>query len=76
MGPSDAPAYPAALEVFANEPIVHASNQSAHQDFDTRATLAVRVLTAAHSGSTDITTGRTVPLAPGVGLKLLHQAAR
>ena len=33
-------------------------------DFDTPATLAVRVLAAAHSGSTDVTTGRTVPLAP------------
>ena len=27
-------------------------------------TLAVRVLAAAHSGSTDVTTGRTVPLTP------------
>ena len=33
-------------------------------DFDTPATLAVRVLAAAHSGSTDATTGGTVPLAP------------
>ena len=33
-------------------------------DFDTPATLAVRVLAAAHSGSTDATTGGTVPLTP------------
>ena len=33
-------------------------------DFDTPATLAVRVRAAAHSGSTDVTTGRTVPLTP------------
>ena len=33
-------------------------------DFDTPATLAVRVRAAAHSGSTDVTTGGTVPLAP------------
>ena len=33
-------------------------------DFDTPATLAVRVRAAAHSGSSDVTTGRTVPLTP------------
>ena len=33
-------------------------------DFDTPATLAVRVLAAAHSGSTNVTTGGTVPLTP------------
>ena len=33
-------------------------------DFDTPATLAVRVRAAAHSGSTDVTTGRTVSLTP------------
>ena len=33
-------------------------------DFDVPATLAVRVLAAAHSGSTNVTTGGTVPLTP------------
>ena len=34
------------------------------RDFDTPATLAVRVRAATHSDSTDVTTGRTVPLTP------------